>query len=219
MNRFAGRPDTGGRLSSPSAKRNRDAILGVLQDVWTDPSGNILETASGSGEHAVHFARAFQAATIWPSDVDGPSLASIEAWRRHCGLDNLKSPIRLDVTATHWRSGTALPPLADTLDVIMSINMIHIAPWSACEGLLEGAGARLKPDGMLFVYGPFRQRGVVTAESNLEFDRSLRSRNSEWGLRELEVVCECASRFGLKLSKTVAMPANNLSVIFKRQGA
>lgn len=195
------------RRFSPSTARNRDPILAVLRRVLP-PRGLVLEIASGTGEHAVHFAGSLPARTWQPSDVDPDARVSIAAWRDQAALPNLRPVLALDVTAEPW-------PVAH-VDAIVCINMIHIAPWAATEALLSGAGRHLSAGGVLFLYGPFRRDGRHTAPSNAAFDDDLRRRDPAWGVRDLEEVAALARRNGLDLKEIVAMPANNLSVVFKR---
>ncbi len=198
---------TDGRRSAPHVARNTGPILDVLRDVLP-AKGMVLEIASGSGEQALEFARAFPKLLWQPSDADPAALQSIEGWRAVEPLFNLLPPVTLDARAAGW-------PIASA-EAVVCINMIHISPWSATEGLMRGAGRVLEPGGPLYLYGPYRQAGVETAESNEAFDRSLRGRNPEWGLRDLEEVAAEAERHGLALERTVPMPANNLSVVFRR---
>lgn len=189
---------------APATERNRDAITEVLRSVLP-PSGYVLEVASGTGEHAVHFAREFPGLSWQPSDPDPAGLRSIAAWREEARLPNLLPPIELDVSM-HWPVSHA--------DAIICINMAHISPWEATLGLLRGAG-QLLPEGCpLYLYGPFLQKDVLTAKSNENFDASLKSRNPAWGLRCLEKVTAAAQELGLQLQTVINMPANNLSVIF-----
>ncbi len=171
--------------------------------------GLVLEIASGTGEHAVHFARQFPNIVWQPSDPDPEALSSIEAWRQEAGDANLLQPFQLDVSAEAWPLGRA--------DAIVCINMVHISPWAAAEGLMRGAGQVLGSGGLLYLYGPYRQAGVETAPSNEAFDFSLKSRNPEWGLRYLEDVAAEAALHGFALEKVVPMPANNLSVLFRKE--
>jgi hypothetical protein len=193
------------KLHAPAAIRNREAIAGVLANIMP-AEGTILEVAGGSGEHAAYFAGRFPTISYQPSDLDARSRASIDA---HCaGLANVAPAIEIDATWPSW-------PLGD-LAGIVNINMIHIAPWSACLGLIERASESLAAGGFLLIYGPFFRADVETAPSNLSFDRSLRSRDPSWGIRELEVVTAEAGARGLEREGVVEMPANNLSVIFRR---
>ena len=194
------------RRSAPAVQRNRAPILDVLRRVLP-PRGLVLEVASGTGEHAAWFAPALPGLTWQPSDVDPVSLASIAAW---CdGLASVRPPLVLDATEERW-------PLA-TADAIVCINLIHIAPWAACDGLLRGAGHTLRPGGVLVLYGPYRVDGSHTAPSNAAFDDHLRAQDPAWGVRDLEAVVELADRHGLAHRETVPMPANNLSVVLARR--
>ena len=195
------------RQYRPHVARNRDPILDVLRRVLPQ-RGLVLEIASGSGEHAAYFAQALPQLTWQPSDPSEEALASAAAHRDDAALPNLRPPLRLDVTAPSW-------PIARA-DAIICCNMIHIAPWAACEGLIAGAARVLAAGGILYLYGPYKIGGVHTAPSNQEFDASLRSRNPAWGIRDLEEVTALAGRHDFKLIETVKMPANNLSVIFSR---
>ena len=197
-------------LTSPSVARNRDPILEVLRRVLPG-TGTVLEVASGTGEHAVHFAAALSHLTWQPTDQDDEALNSIAAHRAASGLPNLLAPLRLDAAAPDWS--------VERADAVMAINMIHISPWRATQGLMAGAGRILPPEGVLYLYGAYKENGVHTAPSNEAFDRDLRSRNSEWGIRDLEEVVELAGNHGLELVERIPMPANNLSVVFRRQGA
>lgn len=185
-------PDGGPALHAPAASRNRDPILAVLARVLPG-EGSVLEVASGTGEHAVHFARALPRLTWQPSDPDPAMRASIAAHARAAGLPNLLAPLPLDAREPGW-------PLSRA-DAVVSINMIHIAPWSAALGLLAGAGSLLPEGGCLVLYGPFRVEGVEIAPSNAAFDASLRARDLEWGLRELGAVAAEAARHQLALSE------------------
>jgi hypothetical protein len=198
---------TDDRKSAPAALRNRDAILGVLRDVLP-PRGLVLEIASGTGEHAVHFARHFPGLAFQPTDPDEGARRSIAGWIAESGLSNLRQPIAFDAAAATW-------PIA-AVDAIICINMIHISPWPATLGLLKGAAASLPAGGPLYLYGPYRRRGVPTVPSNEAFDESLRSRDPSWGLRLLEDVVARADECGLVLDRIVEMPANNLSVVLRK---
>lgn len=193
------------RLHAPSAQRNRDAILAVLTDVLPS-SGCVLEIASGSGEHAVHFAGALPGLTFQPSDPSPDAVASIAAWTAQSGLGNILSPLVLDATAADW-------PVS--ADAILCINMIHIAPWAAAEGLFRQAGRLLKSGQPLYLYGPYRRPDRPLEPSNAAFDESLRSRDPAWGLRELDAVAALGAANNLGAPEIVEMPANNLSLIFR----
>jgi Protein of unknown function (DUF938) len=192
---------------APAAARNRDSILTVLQDVLP-ACGTVLEIASGSGEHIVHFARALPHLRWQPSDAEPAALVSIAAWSADAGLANVAAPLMLDVCAGDWPTVHA--------DAILCINMIHIAPWEATLGLMKGAEKCLSPGAMLYLYGPFREDGVPLAPSNADFDASLNARDPRWGLRWVHEVADVAAKHGLKLVNRQAMPANNLSLIFRK---
>jgi Protein of unknown function (DUF938) len=195
------------KLHAPATARNRDFIAGVLQR-YLPKRGLVLEIASGSGEHAVHFARAFPDLDFQPTDPDPQALASIEAWRTAAGLPNVRAAIALDAAAPAW-------PIA-AADAVLCINMIHIAPWASAAGLVRGAAGVLPRDGVLYLYGPFRRNGAHTAPSNEAFDRSLRSRNPDWGVRDLEAIATLAETHGFAPPLAEQMPANNLSLVFRR---
>jgi hypothetical protein len=196
------------RRYAPAAQRNRAPILAVLQRVLP-PTGVVLEIGSGTGEHAVFFATHLPHLTWQPTDPDEESRASIAAWREHAALPNLLPPLALDTTVEPW-------PIARA-DAVLSINMIHIAPFAACEALLRGAAQRLPPGAPLILYGPFARGGHHTAPTNESFDRSLRARNPAWGVRDLEAVTRAATPSGLTLDEVVPMPASNLTVILRRR--
>jgi SAM-dependent methyltransferase len=195
------------RLYHPHVARNRKPILDVLRRVLP-PRGLVLEVASGSGEHAAFFADALPSVSWQPTDIDAQALASMAAFRASAGVPNLLAPARLDVTSAQW-------PI-DRADAIVNCNMIHIAPWTVCESLIAGAERILPSGGILYLYGPFRIDGRHTAPTNEEFDANLRGRNPAWGIRDLGEVTALATRHGLTLVETEPMPANNLSVIFRR---
>jgi hypothetical protein len=197
----------GNALTAPAVARNRDPILAVLRDVLP-AAGIVLEIASGSGEHAVHFAAALPHLAWQPSDPDAEARGSIAAHAARAGLANLLPPLELDVSAPVWPVTRA--------DALVSINMIHIAPWRATQGLMAGAARLLSAGSPLYLYGPYREHGRHTAPSNAAFDASLQARNPAWGVRDLDAVVALAAEHGLTLQHTVAMPANNLSVIFRR---
>ena len=195
------------RRSAPHVARNAGPIADVLTQILP-ARGMVLELASGSGEHVVHFAREFPRLLWQPSDPEPAALRSIESWRAESGLFNLLPPISLDARAADW-------PVPQT-DAILCINMIHISPWAATAGLMRGAGRLLGDGAPLFLYGPYRRGGVETAPSNDAFDESLKARDPEWGLRTLEEVEAEAGKHGLQLDRIVEMPANNLSLVFRR---
>ena len=192
---------------APATERNRSPILEVLSRVLPH-EGLVLEIASGTGEHAGFFAKNLPRIRWQPSDVGASAVASIAAWRAESGAENLLAPLQIDVTEDAWGVPSA--------DAVVCINMIHIAPWAACEGLLRGASRILPPRGVLYLYGPFRFDGAFLAPSNEVFDASLRARDPSWGVRDLGDVTALASRFGLTREEVAPMPANNHSVVFRR---
>lgn len=198
---------TDGALTAPAVARNRDAILGILRRVLP-PSGTVLEVASGSGEHAVYFAAALPGLTWQPSDPERAARISIAAHARASCVANVLPPSALDAAADDWP--------VDRAEAVLCINMIHIAPWAATEGLMRGAARVLPEGGLLFLYGPFREGGRHAAPSNADFDADLRLRDPAWGVRDLEAVTRAAEACGLRPEARIAMPANNLSLIFRR---
>lgn len=195
-------------LDSPAAERNKNAILEQLR-VHLPTRGTVLELASGTGQHAVHFAANLPQLRWQPSEPDPALRAAIAERLTDAGLDNVAEPIDLDVTAAAW--------LVAQADALVCINMIHIAPWAAAQGLLRGAGLVLRPGAPLVLYGPFRRGDAHTAESNAAFDRSLRTRNRAWGVRAMEDVTGLAEANGLALDEIAAMPANNFVVVYRRR--
>lgn len=199
-----------GALSSPATARNRDPILAVLRGRLPERA-RVLEVASGAGEHAVWMARAMPGVTWRPSDPSAEALASIAAWRAAAGLPNLLPPIRVDAAdPSTWPT--------EGFDALVCINMIHISPWAAAEGLMALAAKALPDGGLLYLYGPYLEAQTPTAPSNLAFNEDLKRRNPEWGLRRLEEVAALAARAGLKLAGRIEMPANNLSLWFEKAG-
>lgn len=193
---------------APAAERNRDPILAALRP-RLPPSGLVLEVASGSGQHAVHFARALPDLDFLPTDPDPEALASIAAWRAESGVSNLREPLELDASAATWP--------VEQAEVIYCANMIHIAPWPAAQGLFAGAGRILDEGGRVFTYGPYMLDGKPTTESNAAFDASLRLRNPEWGLRDLADIDQLAAEAGLERTERLDMPANNFLLVFERR--
>jgi hypothetical protein len=194
--------------SAPAAARNREPILGVLREYLPRPA-HVLEIASGTGEHAVWFSSALPGLTWQPTDHDPEALRSIAAWRDISGPPNLLPPLRLDASADTWPVTWA--------DAIVAINLVHIAPWTVTRGLLAGAARVLTSGGSLFLYGPFREGGMHTAPSNAAFDADLRARDPSWGIRDLDELAELAGQHGLVGPERIAMPENNLSVVFLRR--
>lgn len=197
----------GDKRHAPATLRNRDAIVEVLAD-WLPPAGTILEVASGSGEHAVHFAAAFPGLDWQPSDPDPDALTSIAAWSAEAGLPNIRPPLMLDASARDW------PVVA--AEAMLCINMVHISPWAATLGLFAGAARLLAPDAPLILYGPYLEADLPTAQSNAAFDANLRGRNPAWGLRDTADVKAVAADAGLAFADRRAMPANNLMLLFRR---
>jgi SAM-dependent methyltransferase len=193
------------RQYAPATRRNREPILTVLHRVLP-ARGLVLEVASGTGEHVAHFAGAFPHLIFQPSDPDPAARESIAAWTR--GIANVRPPLVLDAAAGHWPVAAA--------DALVCINMVHISPWAATAGLVAGA-ARLLPSGApLYLYGPYRRAGAPTAPSNENFDASLRRRDSEWGLRQIEDVAALAHDAGFAGPEITEMPANNISAVFRK---
>lgn len=190
---------------APATARNRDVLAETLKYLLP-AEGLVLEVASGTGEHVVHFAKLFPALIWQPSDPDPIALASINAWRAESDVPNVRPAMLLDASGD-WPISRA--------DAVICINMTHISPWAATVGLLHRAARLLPPSAVLFIYGPFNQRGVPLADSNAAFDMSLRQQNPEWGLRYVEDIAEEADKIGLRLHQVIAMPANNLSLIFR----
>ena len=204
---FDPQPVPSGGLHAAATERNRDPILDVLRRVLP-AEGLVLEIASGTGQHVTYFARALPALKWQPSDPSAPHRDSVRAWTRALAVDNVADPVALDVESRPW-------PVARA-DAIVNINMIHIAPWPAAVALFQGAARVLPAGGVLFLYGPFMRGGVHTAESNQRFDERLRGEDPRWGVRNLEDVAAVAAEEGFGGPEIVAMPANNLSLIFRR---
>lgn len=196
------------KLSSPAAQRNREPIAAVLA-AWLPKSGMVLEVASGSGEHAAYFADRFRQLDWQPSDPDPLAINSIEAWRADSGLANMLGPMILDTSADIWPVIRA--------DAVLNINMVHISPWKAALGLLDGAARVLPAGGRLILYGPWLVEGLETAPSNLAFDADLKRRNPAWGLRKVEDFAQKAERRGLLFEDQREMPANNRMLLFIRR--
>lgn len=195
------------KLRSPATARNRDPIAAVLREVLPR-RGLVLEVASGAGEHVIHFAEDFPELVWQPSDPDADARFSIEAYVADAGLSNLREPLVLDAAGDSWP--------VDRADAVLCINMVHISPWAATEGLMLGAARVLGAGAPLVLYGPYRRAGVTTAPSNEAFDQSLKARNPEWGLRTVEAVEAVALLRGFALERLVEMPANNLTLVFRK---
>ena len=198
-------------LTSPAADRNLPPLVEALAP-RLPAAGLVLELASGAGQHAAAFARAFPRLSWQPSDRDPAGLASIEAWRRQEGLANLRPALALDLAAPDW-----LRRLAERPAAAFAANVTHIAPWAVSQGLLAGLGRLLPEDGRFFLYGPFLEAGRPTAPSNQAFDRDLRRRDAAWGLRSLEALDAAAAACGLERAERLEMPANNLLLAYRRR--
>ncbi len=203
------------RQHAPATQRNREPILEILQQVLP-PQGTILEIASGTGEHAIFFAPRLHQRKWQPSDPNPQARDSITAWMEHSPTDNLYPPLDIDASTEIWTVENSTLVDISPITAIVNINMIHISPWSSCLGLMAGAKRILPKNGILYLYGPYKQDGKHTASSNAAFDESLRSQNPEWGVRNLEDVVAAASAKNLELLNTHQMPANNLSVVFQK---
>ena len=215
-----GRPvEPDGRLDAPAFHRNHEAIRMHLSRFLADQSGDVVEAGSGTGQHVVDFARHMPGIIWWPSDLNEQHLRSIAAWRAHAGLDNIRPPLRIDLSDPAW-----CPEMHDgsgptNLLAVFCANVIHIAPWRVAEGLFAGAGRYLPAGGRLFLYGPFKRGRRHTAISNAVFDTSLREANPEWGVRDIEALEKLAGPAGLALVEIAEMPANNLILAFERRKA
>jgi hypothetical protein len=213
-----GRPvPSDGRLDAPAYHRNHQAIAAALQPFLAGKSGDVVEAGSGTGQHVVDFARRHPDITWWPSDLNEAHLKSILAWRAHAGLQNIRPPLRIDLSDSQW-----CPEMHDgsgpaKLLAVFCANVIHIAPWRVAEGLFAGSARYLRADGRLFLYGPFKRDGKHTALSNAVFDTSLRERDPEWGVRDIGDVEKLAAGVGLALIEIAEMPANNLVLVFERK--
>lgn len=195
------------RRSAPAALRNREPIAEVLAE-WLPPSGLVLEIASGSGEHAIHFAKEFPGLEWQPSDAHADALASIAAWRTAAGLPNVRAPLTIDAASADWPIGKA--------DALLNINMVHISPWASALGLIAGAARVLPAGAPLILYGPWLKDDIATVPSNLAFDADLRRRDPEWGLRRVEDFAAAADARGFTLIETRPMPANNLMLLLRK---
>jgi SAM-dependent methyltransferase len=212
-----GRPvEPDGRLDAAAFHRNHGPIWAVLQKFLAGKSGDVLEAGSGTGQHVVHFAKHSPEITWWPSDYNERHLTSIAAWLKHSALPNIRPPMRIDLSDPAWSPAMQDASGPDELLAVFCANVVHIAPWRVAKGLLAGAARYLRPDGRLFLYGPFKRDGKHTALSNAVFDTSLRERDTEWGVRDIGELSTLADSVGLALVETVEMPANNLILVFAR---
>jgi hypothetical protein len=205
-----------GRLDAAAYHRNHQPIRAVLLRCLAGKSGDVVEAGSGTGQHVVDFARHMPDIVWWPSDINEQHLGSIVAWRAHAGLQNIRPPLRVDLSDPAW-----CPAMQDgsgpaNLLAVFCANVIHIAPWRVAEGLFAGAGRYLREDGRLLLYGPFKRNGKHTSVSNAVFDTSLRERDGEWGVRDIAELERLAVSARLALTEIVEMPANNLILLFER---
>ena len=211
--------DNDARRSSPSSQRNREPIGQVLQKYLAGNS-QVLEIAAGTGEHALYLSTLLAAANWWPSDISADAISSINGWRETAGSSALRAGTVLDISRPVEETITALTHAGArpaVFDAIVCINMVHISPWQATQALMRTARALLSEGGLLYLYGPYKRTGQHTSQNNALFDADLQSRNPQWGVRELDDVCELAAEQGLRLLDVVAMPANNLSVILQKR--
>ena len=197
---------------SPAAERNQGPILAQLLALLP-PTGAALEIASGTGQHAAHFAAALPGWTWQPTDLHNTHFASITAWAAQAGARNVLAPLQLDVSNERWPSNSSAFGAAP-FDLVYCANMLHIAPWACCTGLMQGAARHLTPGGHLVTYGPYLEDGVPTAPGNLSFDASLRAQDGDWGIRRIEDVAAVAAQADLQLAARHAMPANNLLLVW-----
>src|SRR5436309_10651755 len=212
-----GRPvESDGRLDAPAYHRNHQAIRSVLERFLAGKSGDVVEAGSGTGQHVVDLARHMPEITWWPSDLNEQHLRSIAAWRAHASLENIRPPLRIDLADSTWCPQMHEGAGPTRLRAVFCANVIHIAPWRVAEGLFAGAGRYLQQDARLVLYGPFKREGKHTAVSNEVFDASLRERNAEWGVRDIEALQNLAGSAGLALAEIIDMPANNLTLVFER---
>lgn len=210
-------PSSDGRLDAPAFHRNHEPIWSVLAPYLAHTTGDILEAGSGTGQHVVEFARKSPQFMWWPADYDAQHLRSIEAWRQHSQLPNIRPARFIDLSAPGWGLSKDDSETLTRLAAIFCANVIHIAPWPVAKGLLRDAARRLRPDGQLFLYGPFKRDGQHTAPSNQAFDHSLRMRDPAWGVRDIADLKSLADSNGLSLADIVPMPANNMILIFGRK--
>jgi SAM-dependent methyltransferase len=210
------RVEDDGRLDAAAFHRNHEAIWRVLATSLQQACGDVVEVGSGTGQHVIHFAGQTPDITWWPSDLNDAHLKSIAAWRTHAKLTNVRPPLRIDLTDPAWCPEMENGNGPDALLAVFCANVVHIAPWPVAEGLIAGAAKYLRPDGRLFIYGPFKRGGKHTAVSNAVFDTSLRDGNPDWGVRDVEDLEHVAQGVGLLLAEVIEMPANNLILVFAR---
>lgn len=204
-----------GRLNGLAFHRNQDAIWLAMAGFLSAQAGDVLELGSGTGQHAAAFAGLSPQLTWWPSDIFPSHLTSIEAWRQHTGLANLRAPQSIDLNDPAW-TWMADGQAGASLTAMLCINVLHISPWAVAQNLIAGAGRYLRDDGRLFVYGPFMRDGQHTAPSNAAFDQSLQAENPAWGVRDVADLNALAHKAGLTAAEIALMPANNLVLAFAR---
>lgn len=214
--RDGGRVEPDGRLDAPAFHRNHEPLWAALEKHLAGRRGDVIEAGSGTGQHVVHFARQSPDLVWWPSDLNQRHLKSIEAWRVHSGLSNIRPPLRIDLSDPDWCPEMKAGQGPKDLAAVFCANVVHIAPWAVAEGLFAGAGRYLRSDGQLLLYGPFKRGGKHTAVSNAVFDTSLRDGNPDWGVRDVGDVEQLGHNAGLSLRDVVEMPANNLTLVFAR---
>jgi SAM-dependent methyltransferase len=210
------RVEDDGRLDAAAFHRNHEAIWRVLATFLQQGCGDVVEVGSGTGQHVIHFAGQTPDITWWPSDLNDAHLKSIAAWRTHAQLTNVRPPLRIDLLDPAWCPEMENGNGPGALLAVFCANVVHIAPWPVAEGLIAGAAKYLRPDGRLFIYGPFKRGGKHTAVSNAVFDTSLRDGNPDWGVRDVEDLEHVAQGVGLRLAEIIEMPANNLILVFAR---
>ncbi len=214
--RDIGAADTHGRLDAPAFHRNKGPLGAALKPLLDGREGDVLEIGSGTGQHAMTFAAEFKSLTFWPSDPLAEHVDSIDAWRTYSGLPNVKPATCLDVLHPLWRLQDR-EIAVESLTGIVSINVIHIAPWPVAEAIIAGAGKYLAPNGLLIFYGPFKKDGRHNSHGNRDFDGALRARDPQFGIRDLTDLSACAAANGLRLSDEIEMPANNRTLVFRRR--
>lgn len=208
-------PEVDARLDAPAFHRNNGPIRGVLKRFLKQRSGNVLEIGSGTGQHVAAFAQALPNLTWWPTDPSDQHRLSIDAWRRHRGMENVRPAMPLDASHADWLSSAAGLSPTDELAAIVCINVLHISPWRVSEGVIAGASRYLGAQGYLFIYGPFARNGRHTALSNAQFDASLRAQNPAWGVRDTAKIEALAAGWGMRVVDSVEMPANNLTLVLR----
>ena len=203
--------------SSPAAERNKQPILESLRQLLP-ASGRALELASGTGQHAAWFGAGLPGWQWQPTEANSAALPTIAAWVRRAGVGNVRPPCLLDVAQATWPSDdeSLARDFEQPFDAVFCANLLHIAPWTVCQPMMHGVRRHLAPDGQLLLYGPFLEGDVPTAPSNRDFDASLRRQHPAWGIRQREAVERCAHDAGLRLRQRLAMPSNNLLLVFKR---